>query len=92
MTISIGRLYNLAMTKVQMRISAFKANCTRVLREVAAAEKVVEVTRHGRVVALVSPPPLVRRRKSFWGSLRGTSMAQGDLITGASGEPEAETR
>jgi prevent-host-death family protein len=67
-----------------MPISDFKAACTRVLREVAAAEKVIEVTRHGRVVALVSPPPLSRRRKSFWGSLRGRSMAQGDLISGGS--------
>ena len=75
-----------------MRISDFKAGCTRVLREVAAAEKVVEVTRHGRVVALVSPPPLIRRRKSFWGSLRGTSMAQGDLVSDASAKFEAGTK
>jgi prevent-host-death family protein len=71
------------MTKVQMPISKFKAACTRVLREVAAAEKLVEVTNHGKVVALITPPPAKKRHGSFWGSLRGASVAADDLVAPA---------
>lgn len=63
-----------------MPISEFKAACTQVLREVAAAEKLVEVTRHGRVVAVVAPPPRRGARASFWGSMREASRAGDDLV------------
>ncbi len=66
-----------------MPISKFKAACTQVLREVAAAEKLVEVTNHGRVVAIVTPPPPRKRRGSFWGSMRETSVAGDDLVAPA---------
>jgi prevent-host-death family protein len=68
------------MTKIRMPISRFKASCTQLLREVAAAEKLIEVTRHGRVVALVTPPPRRAARASFWGGMRGTSKAMDDLV------------
>jgi prevent-host-death family protein len=71
------------MTKVQMPISKFKAACTEVLRGVAAAEKLVEVTNHGKVVALISPPPTRKTRRSFWGSMREASVARDDLIAPA---------
>lgn len=63
-----------------MPISEFKAACTQVLREVAAAEKLVEVTRHGRVVAVVAPPPRRAARVSFWGSMGDASKAADDLV------------
>lgn len=62
-----------------MPISKFKAVCTRVLREVAAAEKMIEVTNHGKVVAMITPPP-ARRRRGFWGSMRGSALAADDLV------------
>lgn len=71
------------MTKVRMPISKFKAACTRVLREVAAAEQLIEITNHGKVVALISPPPARKRRGSFWGSLHGASVAADDLVAPA---------
>lgn len=66
-----------------MPISKFKAACTRVLREVAAAEQLIEITNHGKVVALISPPPARKRRGSFWGSLHGASVAADDLVAPA---------
>lgn len=68
---------------MQMPISKFKAACTKVLREVAAAEKLVEVTNHGKVVALISPPPARKARRPFWGSLREASRARDDLVAPA---------
>ena len=70
------------MTKVRMPISEFKAACTQVLREVALAEKMIEVTNHGKVVALVTPPSR-RRKNAFWGSMRGTATATDDLVAPA---------
>lgn len=76
-------IYAAPMTKVRMPISKFKAVCTQVLREVAAAEKTVEVTRHGRVVAVVAPPSQRKGRSAFWGSMRGTAVAADDLVAPA---------
>lgn len=71
------------MTRVRMPISQFKAACTRVLREVAAAEKLIEITNHGKVVAIVTPPPARKQRASFWGSLHDASVAADDLVAPA---------
>ncbi|CAN5374101.1 hypothetical protein BH20VER3_BH20VER3_18420 [soil metagenome] len=76
------------MTSVRMPISKFKAACTKVLREVAAADKLIEVTRHGRVVALITPPPRRQRLTPFWGSMHGMSTARDDLIAPAAGEKD----
>ena len=70
------------MTKVRMPISQFKAACTQVLREVAMAEKTIEVTNHGKVVAVVTPPSPTRKN-GFWGSMRGTTAARDDLVAPA---------
>jgi prevent-host-death family protein len=83
LTIRTGQFILLAMTRVRMPISKFKAACTKVLREVAAAEKLVEVTNHGKVVALITPPPARKSRASFWGSMRGASVARDDLVAPA---------
>ena len=61
------------MNATQIPVSEFKASCTKILREVASGRKQIEVTNHGRVVAVVSPPKrLARSMKEFAGSLRGT--------------------
>lgn len=65
-----------------MPISEFKAKCTKVLREVTASRAEVEITNHGKVVAVVSAPRR-KRRGSFWGSMRGTAEARGDVIAPA---------
>jgi antitoxin (DNA-binding transcriptional repressor) of toxin-antitoxin stability system len=83
LTIRIGHFILRAMTRVRMPISKFKATCTRVLREVAAAEKLVEVTNHGKVVALIIPPPTRKSGTIFWGSMREASVAADDLVAPA---------
>lgn len=58
--------------------SEFKAQCLRILDEVAAGETVL-VTKHGKQVALVSP---ARRpaAKSSYGSLEGLIKITGDIV------------
>lgn len=59
---------------MKMSVTEFKAKCTQVLREVASKPYTVEITKRGKVVAIVSPPveeppPDVN---PAWGCLRGT--------------------
>ncbi len=56
---------------MKMSVSEFKAKCTHVLREVAAEYKTIEVTNHGRTVALIEPPKPKTKINQAWGSLAG---------------------
>ena len=60
---------------MKIAMTEFKAKCTQVVREVATAPHTVEITKHGKVVAIVTAPPAAEAAKdpaSFWGSLHGT--------------------
>ena len=68
-----------------MKISEFKATCLAVLARVGRTGKPVLVTRFGRPVAQVVPPP--RASGHAWlGALRDQGTVRGDLI-----EPAAST-
>ena len=62
------------MSTTQISVSAFKARCTALLRELDSHPQRIEVTNRGRVIAVVSPPALKRTaRPADWlGSLRGS--------------------
>ncbi len=62
------------MSTTQISVSAFKARCTALLRELDTRPQRIEVTNRGRVIAVVSPPALERTaRPADWlGSLRGS--------------------
>ncbi len=62
------------MSTTQISVSAFKAQCTALLRELDTHPQRIEVTNRGRVIAVVSPPALERTaRPADWlGSLRGS--------------------
>lgn len=67
---------------MKMAVSEFKAKCTMVFREVQAEYKTIEITNHGKVIAVISPPkaaPHLDPRK-FMGSLKGTSKVVGDIV------------
>jgi prevent-host-death family protein len=44
------------MTTRQISISEFKAHCTEEIRQVEKGELVLELTRHGKTVAIVQSP------------------------------------
>lgn len=59
----------------QVSISEFKAHCTEEIREVEKGGLVIELTRHGRTVAVVHPPSAASSAPTLedWvGSGRGT--------------------
>lgn len=59
----------------QISISEFKAHCTEQVREVEKGDLVLELTRHGKTVAVVQPPsaaPSAPTLADWVGSGRGT--------------------
>lgn len=71
----------------QMAISEFKAKCLAVLEKVGKSGEPLLVTRFGKPVAQINPPP-VTDRKSWLGCMAGTATMADDLIepTGAKWE------
>lgn len=59
----------------QISISELKAHCTELIREVEKGEIVLELTRHGKTVAMIQPPftaPSAPTLESWIGSGKGT--------------------
>jgi antitoxin (DNA-binding transcriptional repressor) of toxin-antitoxin stability system len=62
----------------EMAISQFKAQCLAVLEKVRVTGQPLLVTRFGKPVAQVDPPPS-QGRKHWFGALKGTATIKGDL-------------
>jgi hypothetical protein len=56
LTIFLVRLFFMAMATRQMSITEFKSHCTEEIRAMEKGGVVLELTRHGKTVAFVSPP------------------------------------
>jgi len=72
---------------MKMAVSEFKSKCTMVFREIQAEYKTIEITNHGKVIAVISPPqsgPHLDPKK-FMGSLKGTARVVGDIVSPAVG-------
>lgn len=67
----------------EMQISKFKATCLAVLARVGKTGNPILVTRFGRPVAQIVPPP-PERAGSWLGAMRGRGRIHGDLVTPAS--------
>ena len=76
------------MEKIQ--ISKFKANCLAVLDRVAKTHKPVLVTRFGKPVAQIVPPPRRDRREGWLGCMRDRGRIVGDIVGPASEASEWE--
>lgn len=66
----------------EIPISKFKADAVAVLDEVRQTGTPVRITRSGKVVAEILPPPVraKRRKKPFpWGCMAGTAEIVGDI-------------
>jgi prevent-host-death family protein len=71
----------------EIAVSAFKARCLAVLREVERTRRPVRVTRYGKAVAEIVPPAR-RRAKRRLGLLAGRTEILGDIVSPAA-PPEA---
>lgn len=77
------------MPTTRIPVSEFKARCTAILRGLDARPRRIEVTRRGRVIAVVSAPEAAGTpRPSAWlGSLRG-SVLRYDAPCAPAADPE----
>lgn len=71
-------------------ISKFKATCLAVLQKVKRTGRPVLVTRFGKPIASIVPPPTPVRRPDWLGSLAGTATIVGDIVSPALPEEEWE--
>jgi prevent-host-death family protein len=72
----------MAIDDATIAISEFKATCLKVLDQVKRTGKPVIVTRRGEPIALVAPPPPIRRG-TWLGKLRTTAKITGDVVSPA---------
>lgn len=68
-------------------VSKFKVRCLAILEEVRRTRQPVLVTRFGKPVAEVGPPPEAAREDGWIGAMRGTGRITGDVVSPAS-EPD----
>jgi len=66
----------------------FKARCLRLMEEVRRTRRPVLITKRGRVVAQLAPPPPSARKP--WLRLRGSATFIGDVLSPVVGEDEIE--
>ena len=71
----------------EMAISKFKATCLAVLESVRQTGQPVLVTRFGKPVAQIVPPP---RPEGWLGALGSTGRITGDIVSPACDESEWE--
>jgi prevent-host-death family protein len=73
----------------EIAISEFKAKCLALLEQVQKTKKPILVTRFGKPVAQVSPPP-PKTAGDVVGSMKGTFEILGDIISPANDEDDWE--
>ena len=62
-------------------ISQFKATCLGVLDNVKRTGQSILVTRHGKPIAMVGPPPPPEKTKSWLGSFKSKGKICGDIVS-----------
>jgi prevent-host-death family protein len=74
----------------EIAISKFKATCLAVMERVRKTRKPILVTRFGKPVAQVTPPPPLQRPKHWLGDMEGTGRILGDIVSPAVDEDDWE--
>jgi prevent-host-death family protein len=74
----------------RIAISKFKATCLGVLERVRKTRKPVLVTRFGKPIAEIVPPPQPKRPEHWVGCMAGTARIVGDIIAPAADESDWE--
>jgi prevent-host-death family protein len=59
----------------------FKAKCLKLLDEVAQTRQTLVITKHGKPVAQVTPMKQKPERKGIVGSMKGSVLWEGDIIS-----------
>lgn len=62
-------------------ISKFKATCLGLLEEIKQTGKEMLVTKKGSPLALVGPPPALKKNRNSFGIMKENTQIQGDIIS-----------
>ena len=73
-----------------LTISQFKATCLAVLDKVKRTNRAVMITRRGKPIAMIDPPPLPEHKKSWLGSFSSKGQIVGDVVSPALDETQWE--
>jgi antitoxin (DNA-binding transcriptional repressor) of toxin-antitoxin stability system len=59
---------------MQISVSEFKTKCTKIIRVVVNLNQTIEITKRGKIVAIVTPPASPKKidPREFLGCLHGT--------------------
>lgn len=74
-----------------MPISEFKAKCLATLERVRRTGQPLLITRFGKPIAQVVPPPVEAGRADWVGALSGTAELADDLVAPVSSEADWES-
>lgn len=69
-------------------ISEFKATCLSLLEAVRTTGEPILVTKRGKPIAQVVPPPREREPRSTFGAMKGRGRILGDIVGPTSSEEE----
>ncbi|MCZ6622886.1 MAG: type II toxin-antitoxin system prevent-host-death family antitoxin [Deltaproteobacteria bacterium] len=75
---------------VKVSISKFKATCLALLKKVKRTGQPILVTRKGKPIAQVIPPPPPKKPESWLGSFQSTGKIVGDIVSPATAESDWE--
>lgn len=76
------------MPPSRVTATEFKAHCLRLMEEVRRSRRPLLITKRGRVVAQLAPPPEAGKP---WLSLRGSVLRQGDVVQPVVDETEIDS-
>ncbi len=74
----------------EVSISEFKAKCLALLEQVRKTKQPLRVVRHGKPVAEIVPPTENVDRMEWIGSMQGSAVILGDIISPATDEDDWE--
>jgi len=74
----------------EVSISEFKAKCLALLEQVRKTKQPLRVVRHGKPVAEIVPPTENVDRMEWIGSMQGSAVTLGDIISPATDEDDCE--
>ena len=74
----------------EVAISKFKAKCLAMLEQVRKTKKPLRVTRFGKPVADILPPAPTAKPGDWIGSMRGTGLILGDIVSSVMSDDDWE--
>jgi prevent-host-death family protein len=64
----------------QIPVSQFKANCSALIEQVRKTKRSIQITRHGKVIAEITPVASEKSR-GWLGRMKGTAEIVGDIVS-----------